>query len=217
MNRLYTDRYYFSVEGETEKWYLEWLENTINSQATRVQNVKFNISEPGISPIKYVKTISIFTRIDIYHLCDYEGSMDKDTSKFEQTLGNIKKAGQTKNVNYELCYSNLTFELWLILHKTKLNTMFDSKRSYLSHFNKAFGTKYDNLKEMKKKKNFKRILDKLTFNDVFFAVENSCQIRERNKQNKRASKIGKQEYFEDNPDLTVHCVIGKIIERCGLA
>lgn len=23
--------YYFSVEGETEKWYLDWLQSTINS------------------------------------------------------------------------------------------------------------------------------------------------------------------------------------------
>ena len=29
--RKETKKYYFSVEGETEKWYLEWLENTINS------------------------------------------------------------------------------------------------------------------------------------------------------------------------------------------
>ena len=36
MNKLCTDRYYFSVEGETEKWYLRWLENTINSQVNRI-------------------------------------------------------------------------------------------------------------------------------------------------------------------------------------
>lgn len=217
MNKLCTDRYYFSVEGETEKWYLRWLENTINSQVNRIQNVKFNISEPGISPIKYVKTISLFTKIDLYHLCDYEGSTHQDTDRFEQIIEAMKMAERQKTVNYELCYSNLTFELWLILHKIKLNTMFDSKGYYLSHFNRAFATKYNSLKEMKKEKNFKKILDRLTFNDVIFAVENSCQIRESNKQNKRASKIGRHEYFKDNPDLTVHCVVGKIIERCGLA
>ena len=31
INRKITKKYYFSVEGETEQWYLKWLQNTINS------------------------------------------------------------------------------------------------------------------------------------------------------------------------------------------
>lgn len=31
MNRKLRKNYYFSVEGETEKWYLKWLENQINN------------------------------------------------------------------------------------------------------------------------------------------------------------------------------------------
>lgn len=30
MVKKYTNKYYFSVEGETEKWYLEWLRDRIN-------------------------------------------------------------------------------------------------------------------------------------------------------------------------------------------
>ena len=26
-----TNKYYFSVEGETEQWYLKWLQDTINN------------------------------------------------------------------------------------------------------------------------------------------------------------------------------------------
>ena len=29
--RKETKKYYFTVEGETEKWYFEWLQRTINS------------------------------------------------------------------------------------------------------------------------------------------------------------------------------------------
>ena len=31
MSRKECRKYYFSVEGETEKWYLKWLESQINS------------------------------------------------------------------------------------------------------------------------------------------------------------------------------------------
>lgn len=30
-NKKQTKKYYFTVEGETEHWYLKWLENLINS------------------------------------------------------------------------------------------------------------------------------------------------------------------------------------------
>ena len=36
MMRKETKKYYFSVEGETEKWYLDWLQKTINSDSFRI-------------------------------------------------------------------------------------------------------------------------------------------------------------------------------------
>ena len=35
--------YYFSVEGENEQWYFEYLQTLINSIDEAVFNVKFNI------------------------------------------------------------------------------------------------------------------------------------------------------------------------------
>ena len=32
MKKKPNSKYYFSVEGETEKWYLEWLQKIINHQ-----------------------------------------------------------------------------------------------------------------------------------------------------------------------------------------
>lgn len=34
-----TKKYYFSVEGETEKWYLDWLQNVINAEERSVYKV----------------------------------------------------------------------------------------------------------------------------------------------------------------------------------
>lgn len=40
MKRKTTNKYFFSVEGQTEKWYLERLENLINNN----NNSKYNVT-----------------------------------------------------------------------------------------------------------------------------------------------------------------------------
>ena len=37
-----TKKYYFSVEGETEQWYLKWLQDTINNTEQAVYRVSFD-------------------------------------------------------------------------------------------------------------------------------------------------------------------------------
>ena len=41
--RLETLKYTFTVEGETEQWYLFWLRDQINGYAGRTYNVAFDI------------------------------------------------------------------------------------------------------------------------------------------------------------------------------
>ena len=40
MKRKTQVKYYFSVEGDTEKWYLDWLEKIINNDPNSVITVK---------------------------------------------------------------------------------------------------------------------------------------------------------------------------------
>ena len=42
-------QYYFSVEGETEKWYLEWLQRQINSTDNAAYGVVFNVKVEKIN------------------------------------------------------------------------------------------------------------------------------------------------------------------------
>ena len=48
MERKLTKKYHFSVEGETEKWYLDWLKDNINqcnrSRYKVVMDCKVNIN-----------------------------------------------------------------------------------------------------------------------------------------------------------------------------
>ena len=42
IKRKSTLKYYFSVEGETEYWYLEWLQDQINNASEATGKVSFN-------------------------------------------------------------------------------------------------------------------------------------------------------------------------------
>ena len=50
--------YYFSVEGATEKWYLDWLQNMINADPDAKYTVKLN-SKIQKDPLAHVKKMTI--------------------------------------------------------------------------------------------------------------------------------------------------------------
>lgn len=203
------------MEGETEKWYLTWLQQKINAVEKRKTNVSFKIT-PHISPLKYVKTISTLTTPQICHVCDYEGSSAHDLSHFERMLKDLHCAKQAKKVTYILGYSNLTFELWLILHKINLDRMFDSRQSYLAYIKTAFDLKFSSLTEYKKARNFKKILDQLTLEDVKVAIRRAQDIRGRNRNNQIMSAKFSYEYCTKNPDLSIQEIIAKVLVETGV-
>lgn len=75
-----TIKYYFSVEGETEQWYLKWLENIVNSEEAADCRVSIK-ADVEKNPLKYVKRTSFVgnTVTTVWHLCDL-------------TLDNVKQA-----------------------------------------------------------------------------------------------------------------------------
>ena len=84
-----TKQYFFSVEGQTENWYLKWLQQVINQEGNALYKVSLNCK--SVSPIKRVKQISAIGRtIRITHVFDYEGR--ELEQRFLHTLEDMKKA-----------------------------------------------------------------------------------------------------------------------------
>lgn len=54
INRKSTKKYFFTVEGETEKWYLEWLRDRINECEKAGFKVSFDIQIQK-NPLKILK------------------------------------------------------------------------------------------------------------------------------------------------------------------
>lgn len=210
-------KFYFSVEGDTEKWYLDWLCKTINSCPYTVCYVEFDC-KAKVSPCARIRGLKILEKTTIAHFLDKESEEDIHTTNFISVLSNMKRAENLgKNVKYVLGYSNFTFELWMILHKADCMTHLSSRRQYLSLINNVFNQSFQSLDKYKKKENFDKILQQLSLEDVWSAIKRSHDIMEANRKNGCMEKTThKFKYFCENPSLSVGEIISEIFKQCGV-
>ncbi len=216
-NRKPSKKYFFSVEGETEQWYLEWLQDQINACETANYKVKFDIQIEK-DPIKRVKRMVVTAKTEIYHFSDYESDEDIHVKQFVETMDKMKAACKLgKQIIYRFGYSNLTFDLWIVLHKTDCNGAFTHRKQYISSINTGYGETFTDMHEYKHEKNFKRCLSKLTLDDVVTAIKRSEQIMNENAN--RGYKLHEYKgfsYYKENPSLLVWEAIKKILKDCGM-
>lgn len=215
--RKETRKYYFSVEGETEKWYLDWLQKTINAIPESRYNVKFD-SKIQKDPLARVKGMPLFDKTEITHVFDRESEDSVHTKQFQETLDRMSDAEKLgKDVNYRLGYSNFTFELWIILHKADCNGTKVHRRQYLSDLNRAYNEKFEDLKEYKRENDFKRILNQLTIEDVISAVRRAESIMKRNEESGYTLQRYKgYSFYKENPSLSVWEIVNRILKDCEI-
>lgn len=211
-----TKKYYFSVEGDTEVWYLDWLRDMINSAPERKCNVYF-VRKKESDPIRFVKGLTLQGKATIFHLSDYESSNDEHQLRFRQTMDKMRESEDMgKNVKYRFGYSNFTFDLWVILHKASCSGSLSDRSQYLNKINAAFDEDFLSMKQYKDKDNFKRCLSRLTLDDVREAVRRSEEIMSHNAENYSSVEYKKFKYYRENPSLDVGAIIGGILKECGL-
>lgn len=211
-----TKKYAFTVEGETEQWYLCWLRDQINKCESRKYNVAVDVKVQQ-NPKKFYKIANAKTTPEVFHICDVESNEPGYVERFRNTLSEMKEAKKQKNITYRLGYSNFAFELWMVLHKKNCNGSLCHRRQYLEHINKAFGESFDNLDQYKREVEFKRCLGKLSLDDVLEAIIRADGICARNKKDGKLPLLYKgYSYYQDNPSLSIHDVIRMILKDCGI-
>lgn len=207
-------KYFFSVEGETERLYLEHLKKLILAQDLRIANPVIRIEK--LSPLKVVKKLSLLQPCIITSVFDVEDDTNHK-QHFESILKEMKQAEKLgKSIKYELAYSNIDFELWIILHKKDLFGSIGSKNQYLPHINSIFGTKFEALKEYKEEKNFSQILSKITLDDVKKAITRVEKIMNQRISEETLLKSFGYEWCDKNPSLSIHNAINTILKECGV-
>lgn len=211
-----TKKYYFSVEGETEKWYFDWLQKIINSEPSAKYRISID-SKIEKNPLKRAKSITVLSKTEFTHVFDYESNEDVHTTQFLKTLDLLKESSNLngKQIKYKLGYTNFTFELWIILHKADCNTFFSHRRDYLQPLNRAYGEQFETLDHYKHESNFKRVLSKLSVSDVEAAIQRAKSIMKRNVENGLVLHHYKgYQYYKENPSLNLWEVIEKILNDC---
>ena len=177
--KLETLKYVFTVEGETEQWYFEWLRDEINACPERTYNVAID-AKVQQSPRKFYKSVTAKATPRVTHICDMESNEQVHVDKFKNILSEMKEARTEKKITYTLGYSNYAFELWMVLHKRDCNGILAHRRNYLDPIQRAFGEKFENLDHYKNEDDFKRCLKKLTLDDVKAAISRAEGITARN-------------------------------------
>ena len=214
-----TRQYVFTVEGETEQWYLYWLRDCINNTAKSKYRVSI-IAKVQQNPTKYAKMVNPIAIPCATHLCDYESNDEVHIIKFQNILGQLKEANsfRGRSFRYALGYSNFTFELWIALHTQNCNGILTNRTQYLEYINRGFGEKFESLDQYKHQDNFKRCLSKLTLDNVRQAISRSKKIMQCNAENGITQMEYKGfHYYPDNPALTIWESVEKILKDCKIS
>lgn len=211
-------KYWFTVEGENENWYLKWLERKINE----TRNSKYQVimvSTVQQNPLKYSKTINPLSTPEITHWCDYESNEYVHVKKFQDIIEQLKKSsglGGRKFI-YRLGYSNFTFELWIVLHKNSYYEVLNNRFEYLEPINNAYNENFTRLEHYKSERNFKRLLNSLTLDDVVSAIDRAKKIMADNKENQQNLRIyNGYKYYCKNPSLSIWESVEKILKECKI-
>lgn len=216
-SRKSAKKYFFSVEGETEEWYLYWLRDLINATEEAAYKVAIDCKIEK-DPLKRAKGLITTTKTEIYHFSDYESDDPVHVKQFTDTMDRMKAAmGIGKQITYRFGYSNFAFDLWIVLHKADCFGSIAHRKNYLSFINRAYGESFESMDEYKHEDNFKRCLSKLSLADVIKAVERSEKIMANNKScGYVLQKYKGFAYYKENPSLAVWEAIKRILIDCKL-
>ena len=120
-------------------------------------------------------------------------------------------------MTYHFGYSNLTFDLWIALHKVDCKTRLSDRKQYLPYINRGYGESFESMVKYKQRDNFHRCLGKLTLEDVRNAVIRAKEIMEQiDGQGYRQLEYKGYRYYEENPSLEVWRPIDLILSKCNL-
>ena len=199
---------------QTEKLYLEWLSLAISSDGRACVNVSCSVKVEE-DPLKWAKAhtnLSGKSRT-VYHMFDFEDELPVHKDAFEGTLLNMKKAkGIGRGFAYENSYSNFTFEFWMVLHKGVCSQL-NNRNQYLQYINKYYGERFEDLKEYKREANFRRVLSKISLDDVVDAVGRAGKLEEQARSSGfRKRELHGYEYYLDNPVTRLWLPVSRMLK-----
>ena len=220
-------KFFISVEGEScEKQYFEHLQRLINTCPKSKYNVNFVI-KAKVTPRQMIKRYGSMPvdkdaqgkPIPYMHVADIENYYDLGFRKhFFDLLDEMKVIKKESGKAYLMGYSNLTFDLWMLLHVDDMNASVTNRDKYLNPINRGFNKRFSRLDDYKDHDEFEKILEEfVTLDSIRTAICRAEEIRKWSADNnKEKCNHNGFCFYKDNPDTTVDEVIKKIFEVCGI-
>ena len=195
---MYRKSYVCICEGTQEKMYLEHVANLIKNFPKKV--VKFNcyIDKP-------YRLQKIYEEMDCGVLFDF----DFNQRNFENSIRLCEKLhGKRRKQNVYHAYSNVNFDLWLILHKRDYNRTINRNNAYIDDVKRNYGLSRKD--DIKKASVIQIILNQITLSDVKEAIARAEKIKS-SKLEWDAVQIGNTKTYS-NPDFSLHNFLKVVLE-----
>ncbi len=205
--------YYGSYEGLQEKKYLERLKFLISQNEESKFDVSFMLkNHSGGSPLeicKYALRTITFSNIAelkkeerIIAIFDYDFKDEEFIQANEYCLKN----------NIVNAYSNVNFDLFLLLHKKSYNKQIYTNEGYKEVLCKSF--RLSPKSDIKDEKIIDKIMNQITLEDVVNAIETAKKIC---KKTENSGKVfNRLDGHYEQPYLKIHLFIEKVLIRCGI-
>lgn len=204
---LYRKTYLCICEGQQEEMYLNHLAYLIKDFPSRVVKLNTIIDRPFRLNKTYEESDS--AAIFDYDFNDVEFKRNLELCDKLDSLNKSKKRIKGKRVYH--AYSNVNFDLWLILHKEDFNRPVFKNDSYLLDLKRAYGL--GSRGNIKSENTIKKILEQINLENIKEAIIRADKIREA-KINSDKMIIGSTEYYT-NPDFSLHEFIKIVLKDCG--
>lgn len=170
-------------EGLQEEKYFKRLKELIECQYKNVKVIFKKVE-------KFEYFITLKTNVKKIAIFDY----DCDKTNFETKIKKCLKS------NVYILYSNLNFDLWLILHKQLYTTPVLYNDDYQEKVKEIY--KLPKNANIKRESNINKILKQIDLKDIKCAIENAEKIMKKKNQEDYIKLNSKYGYFP-NPSLSV--------------
>jgi len=204
---FYRKTYFCVCAGQQEELYLKRVAFLLKKLPERV--VTFNTVMGQPSRLK--KT---YTEYDCAALFDYDFNdvYFKNNIQICDKLNNENKQKKRKSgKNVYHAYSNVNFDLWLILHKEDYNRTVFKNDAYIPEVRRVYGL--GNNDDIKNRNIICKILEKIELDDIKKAIERATKIREGKISDDKVV-LGSTIYYA-NPDFSIHEFLKKVLIDCG--
>lgn len=203
----YRKTYLCICEGQQEKMYLDHVARLIKDFPQKVVTFNSYIDNPH----RLTKTYEEYDSAAIFDFDFNKVEFERNIEICDKLNREQKPSSRKSGRNIYHGYSNVNFDLWLILHKEDYNREVSKNDAYITDVRRIFGlTPKDNIKN---EGTIKKILGQITLHDVKDAIVRAEKIKSY-KIKGDASNVGNSQIYT-NPDFSIHEFLKIVLKESG--